>query len=141
LTSCTPSRGQICPFGFHTKKEIHTGLEQVSKLGQTVRLWKQQDRASRFLFKYLLLPFPSILVFYFLKIACAFNTFLLSLDNAFSSYTEGSAILLICVPSSSHSPLTLSMGLWNCQSAVNEADFIPAFASHSTLNILGSTET
>ncbi|XP_056101741.1 uncharacterized protein LOC130080415, partial [Rhinichthys klamathensis goyatoka] len=43
--------------------------------------------------------------------------------------------------SSSHSPLTLSMGLWNCQSAVNKADFIPAFASHSTLNILGLTET
>ncbi|XDV50661.1 hypothetical protein PO909_019679 [Leuciscus waleckii] len=42
---------------------------------------------------------------------------------------------------SSHTPLSLSVGLWNCQSAVNKADFIPAFASHSTLSILGLTET
>ena len=43
--------------------------------------------------------------------------------------------------SSAHTPLSLSVGLWNCQSAVNKADFITAFASHSTLNILGLTET
>ena len=43
--------------------------------------------------------------------------------------------------SSSYTPLSLSVGLWNCQSAVNKADFIPAFASHSTLSILGLTET
>jgi len=29
----------------------------------------------------------------------------------------------------------------HCQSAVNKAHFIPAFADHSTLNILGLTET
>ncbi|XP_056587791.1 uncharacterized protein LOC130408324 isoform X1 [Triplophysa dalaica] len=38
-------------------------------------------------------------------------------------------------------PLSLSMGLWNCQSAVNKTDFIDAFASQSEIHILGLTET
>ncbi len=33
------------------------------------------------------------------------------------------------------------MALWNCQSAVNKADFISAFSVQSTLSILGLTET
>ncbi len=33
------------------------------------------------------------------------------------------------------------MALWNCQSAVNKADFISSFSLQSTLNILGLTET
>ncbi len=33
------------------------------------------------------------------------------------------------------------MGLWNCQSAVNKADLIPAIASQTALCILGLTET
>ncbi len=33
------------------------------------------------------------------------------------------------------------MGLWNCQSAVNKADFISAFSLQSTLSILSLTET
>ncbi len=33
------------------------------------------------------------------------------------------------------------MGLWNCQSAVNKADLIPAIASQTALGILGLTET
>ncbi len=33
------------------------------------------------------------------------------------------------------------MGLWNCQSAVNKADLIPAIASQTVLSILGLTET
>ncbi len=33
------------------------------------------------------------------------------------------------------------MALWNCQSAVNKADLIPAFSLQSTLSILGLTET
>ncbi len=33
------------------------------------------------------------------------------------------------------------MALWNCQSAVNKADFISAFSLQSTLSILGLTET
>ncbi|XP_051521680.1 uncharacterized protein LOC127422296 isoform X2 [Myxocyprinus asiaticus] len=37
--------------------------------------------------------------------------------------------------------LSFSVGLWNCQSAVNKADFIPAFATQSTLSILALTET
>ncbi|XP_051505712.1 uncharacterized protein LOC127412985 isoform X3 [Myxocyprinus asiaticus] len=42
---------------------------------------------------------------------------------------------------SAPAPLSLSLGLWNCQSAVNKADFIPAFATQSTLSILALTET
>ncbi len=33
------------------------------------------------------------------------------------------------------------MALWNCQSAVNKADFISTFSLQSTLSILGLTET
>ncbi|XP_051533987.1 uncharacterized protein LOC127429157 [Myxocyprinus asiaticus] len=42
---------------------------------------------------------------------------------------------------SAPAPLSFSVGLWNCQSAVNKADFIPAFATQSTLSILALTET
>nr|XP_054602878.1 uncharacterized protein LOC129164951 [Nothobranchius furzeri] len=35
----------------------------------------------------------------------------------------------------------LSMGLWNCQSAVNKADFITAYANHLSLDALALTET
>ncbi len=41
----------------------------------------------------------------------------------------------------STTPLSFSMALWNCQSAVNKADFISAFSLQSTLSILGLTET
>ncbi len=43
--------------------------------------------------------------------------------------------------STSTTPLSFSVGLWNCQSAVNKADFISAFSLQSTLSILGLTET
>ncbi len=36
---------------------------------------------------------------------------------------------------------SFSLGLWNCQSAVNKADVISAFSLQSTLSILGLTET
>ncbi|KAI2646130.1 hypothetical protein H4Q32_024583 [Labeo rohita] len=36
---------------------------------------------------------------------------------------------------------SFTVGLWNRQSAVNKADFISAFSTHSTLSILGLTET
>ncbi len=45
----------------------------------------------------------------------------------------------ICTSSSL--PLSLSMGLWNCQSAVNKADLILNIASQTALNILVLTET
>ncbi len=38
-------------------------------------------------------------------------------------------------------PTSFSMALWNCQSAVNKADFISTFSLQSTLSILGLTET
>ncbi len=40
---------------------------------------------------------------------------------------------------SSTTPLSFSMALWNCQSAVNKADLISAFSLQSS--ILGLTET
>ncbi len=42
---------------------------------------------------------------------------------------------------SSTTPLSFSMALWNCQSAVNKADLISTFYLQSTLSILGLTET
>ncbi|XP_051551306.1 uncharacterized protein LOC127439200 isoform X1 [Myxocyprinus asiaticus] len=42
---------------------------------------------------------------------------------------------------SAPAPFSFSVGLWNCQSAVKKADFIPAFATQSTLSILALTET
>ncbi len=44
------------------------------------------------------------------------------------------------IATSSTTPLSFAVGLWNCQSAVNKADFISAFSLQSTL-ILGLTET
>ncbi len=47
-----------------------------------------------------------------------------------------------CSPAGTSSlPLSFSMGPWNCQSAVNKADLIPAIASQTALSILGLTET
>ncbi len=43
--------------------------------------------------------------------------------------------------SSSSLPLSSSMGIWNCQSAVNKEDLFPAIASQTALSILGLTET
>ncbi len=43
--------------------------------------------------------------------------------------------------STSIAPPSFSVGLWNCQSAVNKADLISAFSLQSTLSILGLTET
>ncbi len=43
------------------------------------------------------------------------------------------------IRTSSSLPLSFSMGLWNCQSAVNKAD--PAIASQTALSILGLTES
>uniref|UniRef100_A0A9J7XP41 Reverse transcriptase domain-containing protein n=1 Tax=Cyprinus carpio carpio TaxID=630221 RepID=A0A9J7XP41_CYPCA len=37
--------------------------------------------------------------------------------------------------------LSFSIGLWNCQSAVNKADFITSIISHSKLNLMALTET
>ncbi len=45
------------------------------------------------------------------------------------------------ISTSSTTPLSFSMALWNCQSAVNKADFISAFSLQSPLSILGLTET
>ncbi len=45
------------------------------------------------------------------------------------------------ISTSSTTHLSFSMGLWNCQSAVNKAGLISAFSLQSTLSILGLTET
>ncbi|XP_073767046.1 uncharacterized protein isoform X2 [Danio rerio] len=39
------------------------------------------------------------------------------------------------------SQLSLSVGLWNCQSAVNKADFITSIATYSDYNLMALTET
>ncbi len=45
------------------------------------------------------------------------------------------------ISTSSTAPLSFSVGLWNCQSAVNKADLISAFSLQSTLSIMGLAET
>ncbi len=45
------------------------------------------------------------------------------------------------VPLSSTTLLSIPIGLWNCQSAVNKADFIPSIATHSGLSLMALTET
>ncbi len=45
------------------------------------------------------------------------------------------------VPLSSTTLLSIPIGLWNCQSAVNKADFIPSIATHFGLNLMALTET
>ncbi len=58
------------------------------------------------------------------------------------SHTDGNVILLTyALSTSSTTHLYFSMAVWNCQSAVNKADFISAFSLKSTLSILDLTET
>ncbi|XP_056096870.1 uncharacterized protein LOC130100759 [Rhinichthys klamathensis goyatoka] len=45
------------------------------------------------------------------------------------------------LPVSSNTLFSFPIGLWNCQSAVNKADFITSFSSHSGLSLLALTET
>ncbi len=45
------------------------------------------------------------------------------------------------LPMSTNTLLSFSIGLWNCQAAVNKADFITSITSHSRLNLMALTET
>ncbi len=45
------------------------------------------------------------------------------------------------LPMSANTLLSFSSALWNCQSAVNKADFITPITSHSRLNLMALTET
>ncbi len=45
------------------------------------------------------------------------------------------------LPMSANTLLSFSIGLWNCQSSVNKADFITSITSHSRLNLTTLTET
>ncbi len=74
---------------------------------------------------------------------CVSKPFRLSLNLDLTLHADGNTILLTCAPFSTSStvPPSFSVGLWNCQSAVNKADFISAFSLQSTLSILGLTET
>ncbi len=58
-----------------------------------------------------------------------------------ASHTVDSAILTTCVLCLCLLILYFSIGLWNCQSAVNKADFITSITSHSRLNLMALTET
>ncbi len=44
------------------------------------------------------------------------------------------------LPMSANTLLSFSIGLWNCQSAVNKSDFITSITSHSRLNLMALTE-
>ncbi len=44
-------------------------------------------------------------------------------------------------PLSSTTLLSIPIGLWNCQSAVNKAEFISAISTHSGFNLMALTET
>ncbi len=45
------------------------------------------------------------------------------------------------LPMSTNTVLSFSIGLWNCQSAVNKSDLITSITSHSRLNLMALTET
>ncbi len=45
------------------------------------------------------------------------------------------------LPMSANTLLSFSIGLWNCQSAVNKADWITFITSHSRLDLMALTET
>ncbi len=45
------------------------------------------------------------------------------------------------LPMPTNTLLYFSIGLWNCQSAVNKADFITSIITHSRLNLMVLTET
>ncbi len=45
------------------------------------------------------------------------------------------------LPMSANTLLYFSIGLWNCQSVVNKADFITSITSHLRLNLMALTET
>ncbi len=80
---------------------------------------------------------------FFPLLSCVSNTFLLSRNNDLTSKRrrQHNHAHLRCICTSSSLPLSFSMGLWNCQSAVNKADLIPAIASQTALSILSLTET
>ncbi len=74
-------------------------------------------------------------------LSCVSKPFRLSLGHALTSHTDSNVILLTYALSTSTTPLSFSMALWNCQSAVNKADLISVFSLQSTLSIFGLTET
>ncbi len=45
------------------------------------------------------------------------------------------------LPMSANTLLSFSIGLWNCQSAVNKADFITSISIYSRLNLMALIET
>ncbi len=89
---------------------------------------------------------------YYLFHFCFYNQFLLCVCRSIlslpltnpTSHTVDSAILttcVLCLLLSTNTLLSFSIGLWNCQSAVNKADFITSITSHSRLNLMALTET
>ncbi|XP_076858335.1 uncharacterized protein LOC143512193 isoform X2 [Brachyhypopomus gauderio] len=56
-------------------------------------------------------------------------------------YRKRTTSNLIYPPLSTNTPIIATGGLWNCQSAVQKADFITAIAAHQSLDFLALTET
>ncbi len=75
-----------------------------------------------------------------LLLCVSISLLLLPLANH-ASHTVGSAILTTCTLCLCLliQLLSFSIGLWNCQSAVNKADFITSISSHSRLNLIDLT--
>ncbi len=108
--------------------------------GKDRRLFPAQLHPSNTLKYHFYLPSHTLLCY---PLSCVSKPFRLSLDHALTSHTDGN-IILLTYALSLHlllQPLSFSMALWNCQSAVNKADFISTFSIQSTLSILGLTET
>ncbi len=73
---------------------------------------------------------------------CAFKSVLLLLTlGEHALWRQANPNNLRTVPLSSTTLLSVPIGLWNCQSAVNKADCIPSIATHSGLNLMALTET
>ncbi len=85
------------------------------------------------------LPSHTLLCYH---LSCVSKPFRLSLNHALTSHRRQHNPANLCpISTSSTTPLSFSMALWNCQSAVNKTDFISTFSLQSTLSILGLTKT
>ncbi len=108
------------------------------------RLYPSNDTGNAF--RYNFLPFPHTISFAILypstSIMCFKTIPVVSRPRSnITRRRQRNLANLHPISTSSTTPLSFSMALWNCQSAVNKADFISAFSLQSTISILGLTET
>ncbi len=104
------------------------------------RLYPSNDTDNAF--KYNFFPFPHTLSFALLypstSIMCFKTIPVVSRPRSnITRRRQSNPANLHHISTSSTTPLSFSMALWNCQSVVNKADLISAFSLQSTLSILG----